>query len=201
MYSDDELLPISALQHLLFCERQCALIHVEQQWAENRLTAEGRGLHDRSDEHTREIRGEWRICRALDVHSATLGLIGRCDVVEFHGSVPFPVEYKRGRPKTTDCDLVQLCAQALCLEETLKVSVPAGALYYGQTRHRLDVTIDLDLRTRTEALARRLHDMIEKRETPPPCNDERCQNCSLVDICMPTAGKHSVIRYLAEILK
>lgn len=201
MYTDDDLLPISALQHLLYCERQCALIHVERQWAENRLTAEGRALHDRVDERTTEIRGDCRICRALEVRSARLGLIGRCDLVEFQGGVPFPVEYKRGRPKSADYDRIQLCAQAMCLEEALGKAVPAGALFYGQTRRRLDVGMDEGLRDLTEKKARRLHDLIDNGITPPPCNDERCEACSLANICVPRIVAHDVVRYMKTILE
>jgi CRISPR-associated exonuclease Cas4 len=138
MYVEDDLLPISALQHLLFCERQCALIHVEQVWAENRLTVEGRHLHERVDGGEHETRGGLRTARALPIRSLRLGLAGRADVVEFHASEGaagpprvVPVEYKRGRPKSHRADEVQLCAQALCLEEMLGVHVAAGALFYG----------------------------------------------------------------------
>lgn len=201
MYADDDLLPISALQHLLYCERQCALIHVEGQWGENRLTAEGRVMHDRADEPVHETRGDTRICRALDVRSSRLGLIGRCDVVEFRSGVPLPVEYKRGEPKAGDCDRVQLCSQAICLEETLGVAVPCGALFYGQTRHRFDVAFDSTLRCRTESTAQRLHALIAAGVTPPPVNDARCSNCSLFDICMPglPAGQ-PVHNYLQRII-
>ena len=162
-FTEDDLLPISALQHLLFCERQAALIHLEQLWAENTLTVQGRHLHERVDTAPGESRGDVRFARALPLRSLRLGLVGRADLVELHripadaaeagepgASLPgvpgvwrpFPVEYKRGRPKPHHADLVQLCAQALCLEEMLGTPVPAGALFYGETRRRHDVAFD-----------------------------------------------------------
>ena len=140
MYTEDDLLPISGLQHLLFCERQCALIHLEQVWAENRLTVEGKNMHDRVHEREAESRPGIRIVRALRLRSLRLGLTGMADVVEFHldsgvrsQGLPFPVEYKRGKPKADYSDSVQLCAQAICLEEMLSCTIPAGALFYGTT--------------------------------------------------------------------
>ena len=160
MYEEDELLPLSALQHLIFCERQCALIHVEQAWADNRFTVEGEHLHDRVHDAGGESRGDIRIARGLALRSLRLGLSGIADVVEFHRVTeagillprvpgcwkPFPVEYKRGRPKRDRCDEVQVCAQAICLEEMLAAYVPNGALFYGATRHRFDVAFDQEIR-------------------------------------------------------
>ncbi len=143
-YAEDDLIPISALQHLIFCERQCALIHVEQAWDENRFTAEGRIMHERVHEAGEDSRGTVRVARGLSLRSLRLGLIGKADVVEFHRVErgrwrPFPVEHKRGKPKPDESDKVQLCAQALCLEEMLGAEVPSGAIFYGRTRHRLEV--------------------------------------------------------------
>ena len=165
-YAEGDLLMLSALQHLLFCERQCALIHVEQQWEENRYTAEGRILHERVDDSRPESRGDVRVEFGVALRSMRLGLVGKADVVEFHrptatshkrlspqGWVPFPVEYKRGRPKKKDWDKVQLCAQALCLEEMLDCAVSSGALFYGKTRRRVDVVFDGELRRKTEDTA------------------------------------------------
>ena len=182
MYKEDDLIALSALQHFVFCPRQCALIHVEQTWIENRLTAEGRILHETADSGLGESRGDLRIARGLPLRSLRLGLSGRADVVEFHrvpddhtGIVlvgvegrwqPFPVEYKRGKPKEDDCDLVQLCAQALCLEEMLGAEIRAGALFYGETRHRLDVEFTTILRERTERSARGVHDQLASGQTP-----------------------------------
>lgn len=205
--------PLSALQHLLYCERQCALIHVERIWVENRYTAEGRLLHERSDAGGTEVRGDLRIARGLGLRSDRLGLVGRADVVEFHrvadGSGqgvalpgvegrwrPVPVEYKRGRPKGRSFDNVQLCAQALCLEEMLGVEVPTGALFYGKTRRRTDVRFDRELREETEGAARRVHELIAAGRVPPPPADERCERCSLLDACMPFAPERSGLAYL-----
>ncbi len=202
MYSEDELLPISALQHLAFCERQWALIHLEQQWSENRLTAEGRQLHERADEGHHQTKEGIRICRGLHLRSLRLGLTGRADVVEFHpddaGNVrPFPIEYKRGRPKPDRRDEVQLCAQALCLEEMLNVEIKGGALFYGQPRRRTSVDFDSDLRAETERLAARLHELNAARVTPRAKYEKKCDSCSLYSICLPkTTGSSSARKYL-----
>lgn len=201
-YTEDDLLPISALQHLLFCERQCALIHLEGAWAENRFTAEGRHLHERVHEQEGEIReGIW-IGRGIRLRSLKLGLTGISDVVEFRevpsggatlpgragAWLPRPVEYKRGRPKPDDSDRVQLCAQALCLEEMLGVEVDSAAIFYGMPRRRLTVPVDVALRTVCETTAERLHALISQGKTPPPLASPKCRNCSLAGICMPAAG-------------
>lgn len=193
IYDEDDLLPISALQHLLFCERQCALIHVEGLWAENRLTVQGRHLHERADSGAVETRPGLRVERAVALRSLRLGLTGKADVVEFHRDVSgatehvVPVEYKRGRPKLDESDRVQLCAQALCLEEMLGVSVAAGAIFYGQTRRRLDVPIDAELRARTEDAARRFRAMVTSGITPTATRMPKCENCSLLGLCLPDA--------------
>ena len=158
--SEDELIPISALQHMLYCPRRCALIHIERQWAENRFTAEGHLLHQRADAGGHERRRGVRIARSVAVRSFRLGVSGIADVVEVRdddGS-PYPVEYKRGRPKSNRADQVQLCAQALCLEEMLARPVPEGALFYGRSRRRRVVAFDSDLRALTERVARRYTD-------------------------------------------
>lgn len=202
MYDEADLLPISALQHLAFCRRQCALIHIEQAWSENRLTVEGRHLHERVHERDSETRGATRIARGLRLRSLTLGLSGVADVVEFHRATdgretPFPVEYKRGKPKSTPCDAIQLCAQALCLEEMLGVTVPGGALFYGTSRRRLDVAFSADLREQTCSMARELHELIAEERTPTAEYGDKCKNCSLESLCMPRATtEHSVAEYL-----
>ena len=185
-------LPLSALQHLLFCERQCALIHVERLWEENRFTAEGRVLHEKVDEGRGESRPGVRITRSLQLRSEALGLHGVADVVELHrrpdgGWQPFPVEYKRGKPKAHDADLVQLCAQAMCLEEGFGVPVTEGALFYGQTRRRLDVLFDEGLRELTRRTAARLHELIESGKTPRAVREKKCEACSLLEVCLPDA--------------
>lgn len=213
MYTEDELISLSALQHLIFCKRQCALIHVEQIWIENIYTAEGRIMHERADSGDRESRGTVRIEYGVPLRSLRLGLTGKADVVEFHltndkaspgsGSKekwqPFPVEYKRGRPKRDNCDKVQLCAQALCLEEMLNIEIPKGALFYGKTRRRLDVIFDEDLRDETEDTAKQVHELIASGRTPKPVYMKKCDSCSLIGICLPKilGKKRSIKRYLS----
>lgn len=192
MYSDEELIPISALNHFLFCARRCALIHIEQLWVENLFTAEGRVMHERVDRGDQADRGRVRIEYGLPLKSKLLGLTGKADVVEFHreGSSnkkwkPFPVEYKRGKPKKNLSDKVQLCGQAICLEEMLNLSIQTGALFYGKTRRRLDVVFDDDLRDKTIETARKLHEMISSGITPPPKDTKKCDACSFVSLCLP----------------
>jgi CRISPR-associated exonuclease Cas4 len=214
-YCEDDLLPISALQHLRFCERQWGLIHIEQQWDENRLTAEGRVLHERVHEGSAEARPGVVIARGLHVRSLRLGLSGIADVVEFHRDAagialvgregrwrPFPVEYKRGRAKRDSCDEVQLCAQALCLEEMFGVTIEAGALFYGLPRRRCHVAFDARLQGETEALARRMHELCRVGITPPAVYSKKCESCSLYDRCLPRMGpKRCVQRYVEGALK
>jgi CRISPR-associated exonuclease Cas4 len=202
MHPESDLLPISALQHIIFCERQCALIHIERQWAENRLTAEGQILHERTDKEEVECRGNCRISRGLYIHSLHIGLYGKADVVEFHkGSEgvalpnvaglwqPFPVEYKRGKPKADRCDEIQLCAQALCLEEMLNITIKEGALYYGTPHRRTAVQFDCTLRECTLHAAEKLHELIKTGRTPLAVYQKKCENCSLKELCMPHIGK------------
>ena len=185
--AEDALIPLSALQHYLFCPRQCALIHVEQVWAENAATAEGRLLYDRVDAAGGETRPGVRIARGIQVRSLALGVSGRADVVEFRGTParPYPVEYKRGRPKPHHADEVQLCAQAICLEEMCGVEVPEGALFYGAERRRTRVGFDQELRALTARVAAEARTMIAAGRTPPPVSTKACRSCSLVDACCP----------------
>lgn len=218
MYSEDELLPISGLQHLMFCERQCALIYGEQVWEENRLTAEGGLLHERVHDGANEVRGDTRVVRGLRLRSLELGVSGIADVVEFvttpgeqgtrlPGAAgwwqPHPVEYKRGRPKPDDCDRVQLCAQAICLEEMLGTQVPTGAVFYGQPRRRLQVDLDDQLRKVTRLAARRLHELLASGVTPTATETKKCRRCSLRELCLPAAagGVDGVRRYLDEAIR
>jgi CRISPR-associated exonuclease Cas4 len=184
---EDALVPISALQHYLFCPRQCALIHVEQIWAEDGATAEGRLLHEKVDAAGAETQPGIRIARGLMLRSLALGVAGRADVVEMHGTLPrpFPVEYKRGRPKAHRADEVQLCAQAVCLEEMVGVEVPEGALFYGQPRRRTPVSFDTELRALTARVAAEARAMIAGGRTPPPVRFPGCRRCSLMDACQP----------------
>ena len=210
MYTEDDLLPLSALQHMVFCPRQCALIHVEQLWTENQLTAEGRIMHERVHDERRESRGNIRIEYGVSLRSLRLGLIGKADVVEYHHNpddptspwVPFPVEYKRGKPKKDDSDRVQLCAQALCLEEMLNATIHQGALFYGKTRRRVDVIFDETLRRFTAETARQVHALIDAGDTPRPIYSKKCDNCSFIDTCLPkNVGKQkSVKKYLDKMV-
>jgi len=201
-YSETELLPISAIQHLFFCERQCALIHIEGVWSENRLTIEGHLLHEKVHDTGDESRPGIRLVRGLHIRSLALGLAGVADMVEFHdaeaGPIPFPVEYKRGRPKISDCDRIQLCAQAMCLEEMLGGKIEKGAIFYGQPRRREEILISETLRAETQDTASKLHRLIKSGETPSVGYTKRCESCSLLELCLPeSAGnRKSAVRYL-----
>lgn len=214
MYHDDEYIMLSALQHYLFCPRQCALIHLEQTWDENRLTVLGNILHEHVHEGGREKRGDVITVRGLRLSSARLGLSGQADVVEFHRSAtgcalpndaglwqPFPVEYKRGKPKKDHCDAVQLCAQALCLEEMLACSIPAGALFYGKERRRSDIAFDQALRDETERCVAAVHDLLTRGVTPPPVADKRCGNCSLNERCLPDTLSKRLSHYYKQLME
>jgi CRISPR-associated exonuclease Cas4 len=187
---DADLIPISALQHFLYCPRQCALIHLEQQWAESRHTAEGRLLHGRTDQPKAERRKGIRTVTAMPLLHQELGITGIADVVEFHqvedGEQVLPVEYKRGRPKEHRADEVQLCAQGLCLEAMLGKPVASGALFYGKTRRRKDVVFDDPLRALTYRTVADTRAMMLAGVTPAAVYDpRRCDACSLIDICEP----------------
>jgi CRISPR-associated exonuclease Cas4 len=207
MYIEDDLLPISALQHLQFCQRQCALIHIEQIWEENLFTAQGRVVHERVHEEGVERRRDIRIEHGISLRSLRLGLTGKADIVEFHRQennvwAPFPVEYKRGRNKLDNCDTVQLCAQAMCLEEMTRMYVPQGAIYYGKERRRTEVVFDETLRQETENSAKRLHEFIWLGKTPPPIYESKCDACSLLNLCMPKTMQDSktVDHYLKRMI-
>ncbi|MEQ1756214.1 MAG: CRISPR-associated protein Cas4 [Micropepsaceae bacterium] len=187
---DDDLIPISALQHLLYCPRQFALIHLERQWVENQFTAEGRVLHDKTDGGGSASRGGVKTVRSMPLRSLALQIAGVADVVEMHsidGDVrPYPVEYKRGKPKNHRADEVQLCAQAMCLEEMFSCAVNEGALFYGKTRRRQAVTLDVELRDLTRRVAMEARAILESRRTPTPVYEVRkCDACSLQDNCRP----------------
>jgi CRISPR-associated exonuclease Cas4 len=198
---EDGLISLSALQHHLFCPRQCALIHVEGLWAEDAATAEGRILHERVDSGRGETRPRARIARGLAIRSLALGVAGRADVVEFHGRPPrpFPVEYKRGKPKSHRADEVQLCAQAICLEEMCGGEIAEGALFYGVTRRRLPVKFDVELRALTARVAGEARANVAAQHTPPPVLTPACRRCSLVDLCQPARLEKSpkIARWLA----
>lgn len=198
-YTPDELLPLSGIQHFLFCRRQWALIHVERQWQENARTVEGKLLHKRTDDpFFTETRHNLLIARAVPIASYQLGLAGVCDVVEFTESpqgvqlpgreglyLPAPVEYKRGTPKADPCDEAQLCAQAICLEEMLSVEISQGFLYYGETRHRVEVPLSAELRKLVFEMSAEMHAYFKRGYTPRVKTSKACRSCSLADICLP----------------
>ncbi len=206
MYTEDQLLPLSAVSQYVHCPRRCALIHIEQLWADNLQTAEGQVLHSKADSGAREIRGDLTILRSLRLRSFRLGITGIADVVEMHrrdpcdGGVeiprlkgfwlPFPVEYKRGAAKDIRCYEVQLCAQALCLEEMLSARIPDGALFLGEKQHRAAVLIDDALRQETEEACLAVQQLFDSGKTPPADYNKRCKSCSLIETCLPrSVGK------------
>jgi CRISPR-associated exonuclease Cas4 len=199
MYAEEDLIQISSLQHALFCERQFALIHLEQLWEENRFTAEGRLLHERVDVEHHELRRLFRQEFGMAVRSLEYGLVGKCDLVEIYLSPDgraaeiVPVEFKRGTEKVEDVDRVQLCAQALCLEEMFKVPVSRGQFYYFKDHRRSTTEIDGNLRAKTLTLIKRVRRLLEEGVTPPGIYEKRkCDRCSLFDLCMPkSAGSGS----------
>lgn len=220
-YSEDEFLMLSGIQHMAFCERQWALIHIEQVWAENVLTIEGKYLHERTDDpFENETRRDVRVVRAMPIVSYELRLRGIADVVEFHrvdnaqeGVTirlknrkgwwrPYPVEYKRGRPKPDDRDAVQLCAQAIALEEMLNISIDLGYLYYGQTRRREVIKLNSTLRDRVINLSQKMHDLMTLGITPRATKGKHCSLCSMLDICQPdlTVRHKSVKDYLRRVV-
>lgn len=203
MYADEDLIPISALQHHLFCPRQCALIHVDGLWAENRLTAEGRVLHERSDTPGGRVRGDSpgpeagggrvRTVRALPLLSRRLGLTGKADQVEIPvdsagqpSGPPCPVEHKRGRPKQGNHDRVQLAAQAMCLEDMFGTRVPRGELFYHAVRRREHVEIDESLREQVVRTLSEVRENITANRVPIVSRQKKCDRCSLLNLCMPS---------------
>ncbi len=196
MFADIDLLPVSALTHFVYCPRRCALVHLEQQWSENLFTAEGSAQHDRVDRPEHETRNGIRLEYATPLRSLQLGLIGKADVIEFHPDKIFPVEHKRGKPRPTHCDWVQLCAQAICLEEMLGVEIKNGAIFYGQPRRRQAVEFTPELRAETIATAQALHQMLADGKTPSAQYEKgKCEACSLFETCMPQSKK-SVEKYI-----
>lgn len=221
MYSEDELLMLSGIQHIAFCERQYALAYIEMQWFENALTVEGHHLHEKVDDPFEvESRGNTAIIRALPLVSLQLGFSGIADVVELSRVgdevaksilvsgragkwLPVPVEYKRGKPKPDNCDEVQLCAQAMCLEEMYKITISKGFLYYGQTRHRHEVEFTVTLRDSVNAYSQRMHELFSKGMTPPPVYKPQCRSCSMKDICLPKNlnNTYTIEQYLNDVFK
>lgn len=214
---DDEYLLLSGIQHFAFCPRQWALIHIEGVWTENYLTAQGRQLHDKADDPWfKELRKDKVISRAMPIRSRKLKMQGIADVVELISSdegvmVPgqqgcwklHPIEYKRGRPKNENCDMVQLCAQAICLEEMLDTHIPRGAIFYGQTRRRMEVIFSDALRKEVFALANAMHMTFSKNETPIAKKGKQCRTCSLMNDCHPelTLLKNKVDLYIKNAIE
>lgn len=214
-YSEDDFLQLSGIQHFCFCRRQWALIHIEQQWKENIKTVEGNIVHERChDEGFIEKRGELLVTRGLQVFSRELGVSGQCDVVEFLAKrdgctlrgydgtwLPYPVEYKRGKSKIIDADRLQLCCQAMCLEEMLKVSVEQGALFYAETHRREQVAFDDELREKVRKMLAEMHLYYTKKYTPKVKPKTGCNACSLKEICLPVlCKKQDVAGYYEKFL-
>ena len=209
-YSEEDYLPLSGIQHFAFCRRQWALIHIENQWAENERTVDGIIMHEKAHSGDAESRGDVVIMRALRVFSATLGVSGECDVVEFHRNAdgislnghdglwqPYPVEYKRGKPKEHNADEMQLCAQAMCLEEMLCCTIPCGALFYGEPRRRTEVEFTPELRRAVEDSLNEMHDYYKRGYTPKAKPRKGCSACSLKEICLPKmVQRKSVAAYV-----
>ena len=212
-YEEEDFLLLSGIQHFVFCKRQWALIHIEQQWQENLRTIEGEILHEKTHDSTiKEKRGDLIVSRGMGIFSRSLGLTGTCDVVELYKDSdgvnvfgrdgtykPVPVEYKRGKPKEDESDVLQLCAQAMCLEEMLLCEIPEAFLFYGETKRRLKIILDDVLRERVKTIAKEMHELYDKRYTPKVKLSKSCKACSLTEICMPKLCKNpSVINYIKK---
>lgn len=212
MYAEEDYLMLSGIQHFAFCRRQWAIIHIEQQWAENYRTTAGELMHRKAhDEHSFEKRGNLLTVRGLRISSHELGLSGQCDVVEFHQDEngielfgydgkwnPVPVEYKHGTPKENNADELQLCAQAICLEEMFQTGIPEGFLYYGENRRRSLITFTEDLRDCVRRFSREMHDLFHKGYTPNVKPTKQCKACSLENLCIPKLQKMTDVRAYIE---
>ncbi len=212
-YEDEDFLLLSGIQHFVFCKRQWALIHIEQQWQENLRTIEGGILHEKThDETVKEKRKDLIISRGMNIFSRTMGITGTCDVVELHHNVhgvsifgrdgtyqAVPVEYKRGKPKENEADVLQLCAQAMCLEEMLICEIPEGFLFYGEIKRRVKVLLTEALRERVKLMVKEMHDLYDRRYTPKVKVSKRCKACSLAEVCIPKLCKNpSVSQYIKQ---
>lgn len=215
-YREEDFLLLSGIQHYSFCPRQWALIHIEQQWKENFFTIDGNIMHENAhDQDKTEKRKNLIITRGMSIFSRTLGISGVCDVVEFHKDrdgialqnyegtyVPVPVEYKRGKPKAHDADILQLCAQAMCLEEMLVCEINKGFLYYGEPRKRQEVLFDEDLRMKVQNTLQKMHELFARQYTPKVKTTKACKSCSLSDICLPKLNKQvSAAEYIGRMLR
>lgn len=183
---DTDPIMISALEHWSYCPRQCALIHIEQTFEENLYTLRGQAVHKRVDEPESNVVDGVRVERAVPLWSKRLGLIGKADVVEFHGETPYPVEYKHGPRREREHDDLQVCAQAICLEEMTGLLVPRGAIYHHSSQRRREVVFDEHLRTRVSEAVAAIRAMLAAKVLPEPVNDKRCERCSLQESCMPS---------------
>ena len=216
IYSEEEFLQLSGLQHFKFCRRQWALIHIENQWAENYRTVDGTLMHENAhDRNFQESRGDLLITRGVSVFSATLGVSGQCDVLEFHRTdtgiplqgkeglwLPYPVEYKRGSPRQDGADTLQLCGQAMCLEEMLCCDIPEGALYYGEIRRRITVPFTEELREEVRTMLAQMDDLYRREQTPKVKTSKSCSACSLKELCLPKLMKNrSVAAYLKDAME
>ncbi|PRR82656.1 PD-(D/E)XK nuclease superfamily protein [Clostridium vincentii] len=212
-YKEEDFLLLSGIQHFSFCKRQWALIHIEQQWQENLRTIEGEILHEKTHDTTiKEKRGDLIVSRGMAIFSRTLGITGACDVVELHKASdgvdifgrdgtykPIPVEYKRGKPKEDESDVMQLCAQAMCLEEMLLCEISEGFLFYGETKRRLKIILDDELRQRVKTIVKEMHELYDRRYTPKVKLSKSCKACSLTEVCMPKLCKNpSAINYIKK---
>ncbi|MEA5091707.1 hypothetical protein SDC9_24343 [bioreactor metagenome] len=208
-YDEDDFLLLSGIQHFVFCKRQWALIHIEQQWYENVRTIEGEILHEKThDETVKEKRGEIIISRGMKVFSRKMGVTGTCDVVELHENTkgvtifgregtykPVPIEYKRGKPKENESDILQLSAQAMCLEEMLLCEIPEGFLYYGEIKRRIKIEINNELRHKVQKIFSEMHDLYGKKYTPKVKVSKSCKACSMVEVCIPKLCKNPSALY------
>lgn len=217
-YEDDDMLMLSGIQHFAFCPRQWALIHIDQQWRDNLLTAEGQIMHQHADDSFYRQKVGDKIClRSVNIASKRLGLYGISDIIELLPTnsccnaiihplypgywIPYPVEYKHGKPKADSVDIVQLTAQAICLEEQYNINIYEGAIYYGETRHREIVSFDCNIRSKVVELAQSMHVIYDSGIVPFARKQPYCKSCSLKDVCMPeTAYKESASNYLKSVL-
>ncbi len=201
MYTEDDFIMISALQHYIFCPRQCALIHIDDVWQENLFTVRGDILHEKVDTDSYETRGDVKTVRGLRIHSYKYGIVGRCDVVEFRqtskGKEIFPVEFKAGQPKEDISDMVQLCAQVFCLEEMLNTQINKAAFFYEKIRRRKVIEIDLQLRAQTEDVINNVRRLVSEKKIPIIEYSAKCRNCSLINVCQPKAmNKRKLQNYI-----
>ncbi|MDR3539478.1 MAG: CRISPR-associated protein Cas4 [Desulfosporosinus sp.] len=212
-YQEEDFLLLSGIQHFVFCKRQWALIHIEQQWQENLRTIEGEILHEKTHDGTiKEKRGDLIVSRGMGIFSRSLGITGTCDVVELHKASdgvnifgregtykPVPVEYKRGKPKTDNSDVLQLCAQAMCLEEMLLCAIPEAFLFYGETKRRLKIILDDEVRGQVRSICKEMHELYDRRYTPKVKISKSCKACSLSELCMPRLCKNpSALAYMKK---